>query len=112
MKKSLYVFVILLFSSMAFGQNTEAEKKTIEYDEQDIAKISQVKLKVKNKVSLPDAIKLMNKFIAKQKIDTSKYYLWRVQLGQVGSPDGRSTVWHFWWLSEMAMKFRKKAKQS
>ncbi len=102
MKEILYLFVILLFSSLTFGQSiqAEAEKKAREIDEQDIARMSRVKLKAKTKVSLAEAIKLMEKYIAKEKIDTSKYYLWRANLIQYGSQNNTRPAWHFWWLSD------------
>jgi hypothetical protein len=102
MKEIFCLFVFLFFSPITFGQSiqAEAEKKTREIDEQDIARMSRVKMKVKTKVSLAEAIKLMEKYIAKEKIDTSKYYLWRVQLTQVSWINGKNTVWHFWWLNE------------
>jgi hypothetical protein len=69
MRKVLCFIFILLFSSITFSQNiqAEAERKTKELDEQSIARVSQIKLKVKTKLSLAEAIKLMDKYIAKKK---------------------------------------------
>lgn len=102
MRKVLCFIFILLFSSITFSQNiqAEAEKKTKELDEQSIARMSRIKLKVKTKIPLAEAIKLMEKYIAKEKIDTSKYYLWRVELTQASWVNGKNTVWSFWWLNE------------
>ncbi len=49
---------------------------------------------------MQDAIKVMEKFIEKQKIDNSNYYLWQVRLIQYGSENEKRSVWHFWWLNE------------
>lgn len=56
------------------------------------------------KLSLQDALKNAEKFIAKEKINTSHFWLYRANFILFGdasqSDDKKVPGWHFWWLSD------------
>lgn len=91
MKKLFCLSIVLLCSSFAFAQNKPAEitdKKIVELPKAALAK---------PKLQMQKAMKLMEGFIEKQKIDTSDYFLSQVRLIQYGSENNKKPAWHFWW---------------
>jgi len=97
MKKFFCFFMILLYTAVAFGQNTTAESSDKITDKQTL-ELPRRKLS-KPKLQMQKAMKLMKNFIEKEKFDTSDYYLWQVKLIQYGSENNKQSAWHFWWLN-------------
>ena len=90
--------IILLCSSFALGQDKTAEK-TDKITDKQIVELPK-RTSSKPKLSMQRAMKLMESYIEKEKIDTSDYYLWSVGLIQYGSENNKKPAWHFWWLNE------------
>ncbi|HVE55411.1 MAG TPA: hypothetical protein VNB22_01185 [Pyrinomonadaceae bacterium] len=97
MKGWFCILAIILCSSAAFGQK-ESDKKTDKITNQQISKLPQVKGS-KPPIEMPKALKIMEKFIKKQKIDTSNYYLARVNMIQYGAKNASKPVWYFRWVN-------------
>jgi hypothetical protein len=96
MKSLFCILAIILCSSVVFGQK-ESDKKTDKITNKQISKLPQVK-NSKPPIELQKALKIMEKFIKKQKIDTSNYYLARVNMIQYGAKNDRKPAWYFRWV--------------
>jgi anaerobic ribonucleoside-triphosphate reductase len=92
MKSLFCLLVFFLCSATAFGQNNSGKSA----DNQQL-KFPQFN-GLKPRIEIPKALKIMKKFIKKTKIDTSNYYLSRVNLIQYSAKDGRQIVWYFRWV--------------
>lgn len=99
MRIFLTLFIITTFSLIVLGQNSQSEVASRVSPKQITTFRSEI-YTLKPKLTLQDAIKVMQKYIEKEKIDTSKYYLWEVKLIHYGSRNEKRPVWYFWWLSE------------
>ena len=99
MKIFLILFFILAFILIVSGQNTKFENKSKVVNKQT-TEFPNESYSSRPKLTMQDAMKVMEKYIEKEKIDTSKYYLWEVKLIQYGSENEKRPAWHFWWLSE------------
>lgn len=97
MKQTFCLSVILFCSSFALAQNKPIEKKAEIKDHQILELPKPVRSKPR--LQMQKAMKLMEDFIEKQKIDTSDYYLWQVKLIQYGAENDKKPAWHFWWLN-------------
>ena len=96
MKSLFCILAIVLCSSVIFGQK-ESDKKPDKTANQQTSKPSQIK-DSKPPIELKKALKIMEKFVKKQKIDTSNYYLARVTMIQYGAKNDRKPVWYFRWV--------------
>ena len=96
MKSLFCVLAIVLCSSVVFGQK-ESDQKTDKITDKQISKLPQSKGS-KPPIELKKALKIMEKFIKKQKIDTSNYYLARINMIQYGAKDDRKPAWYFRWV--------------
>ena len=96
MKSLFCVLAIILCASVVSGQK-EPDKNTEKITNKQITKLPQAKGS-KPPLELKKALKLMEKFIKKQKIDTSNYYLARVNMIQYGAKDDRKPAWYFRWV--------------
>ena len=92
MKYLLCILAIFLCSAAAFSQN-KPDKPT---DKQTL-KFPQFKGS-KPRIELQKALKIMEKFIKKAKIDTSNYYLSKVNLIPYGEAKNEQIVWYFRWV--------------
>lgn len=92
MKGLFCVLAIVLCSAVVFGQK-ENDKKTNQTANQQ----TQIKGS-KPPIELKKALKIMEKFIKKQKINTSNYYLARVNMIQYGAKKDKKPVWYFRWV--------------
>jgi hypothetical protein len=54
----------------------------------------------KPKLTLQDALKLTDTYIAKEQIDISAYYLLEARFILYGSKDNPDPSWFFWWVHE------------
>ena len=94
MKKIYCFLLIILCSSFIFGQ---ADKSS----EQKIVELSLSRPKYKPKLPLQKAMKLMEEFILKNKIDTSKYWFSSAKMIQYGGEnEKKQPVWFFEWMNE------------
>jgi hypothetical protein len=94
MKKACCILLILLCSSFAFGQ-TDKSTKT------QIVELPLSRPKFKPKLTLQEALKLMDKFIEKNKIDTSKYWFSSARMIQYGGEkEKKQPVWFFEWMND------------
>ena len=93
MKILFCIAVIFLCSSAAFGQN-----KTDKSPDKQTLKFPQFKGS-KPRIEMPKALKIMGKFIKKEKIDTTNYYLSRANLIQYGAKNDKKLVWYFRWVN-------------
>ena len=96
MKGLFCVLAIILCSLAVFGQK-ETDKNSGKITNQQTLKLPQSK-DSKPPVEMQKALKIMEKFIKKQKIDTSNYYLARVNMIQYGAKDERKPAWYFRWV--------------
>ena len=92
MESLFCILAIFLCAPIAFGQN-----KTNKTTGKQILKFPQFNGS-KPRIEMPKALKLTEKFIKKEKIDTSNYYLSRVNLIQYGAKDDKQIVWYFRWV--------------
>jgi hypothetical protein len=92
MKSLFCVLAIFLSAATAFGQN-KPDKTT---DQQPL-KFPQFNGS-KPRIEMPKALKIAAKFIKKEKIDTTNYYLSRVNLIQSGAKDDKQLVWYLRWV--------------
>lgn len=99
MKIFLLLFLNLSFSLIVLGQDFQPIDRSKMPNTQPETYRGEI-YRRKPKLSLQDAMKVMEQYIEKQKIDTSKYFLWNVNLIQYGSQNDKRPVWYFWWLSE------------
>lgn len=90
MKNLLCVLAILLCAAAAFGQNKTAEKQALKFPQFNGAK---------PRIEMPKALKLAGKFIKKEKINVSNYYLTRVHLISYDAAADRQLVWFFRWVN-------------
>ncbi len=88
----LVVFLVLLFSSFAFAQDSKSR-----IVDEPINELPKPKLSFRPKFTLQKAFKQMEKYIEKEKIDTSKYYLSSVTSFQYGSEKKKKPMWLFAW---------------
>ncbi len=51
-------------------------------------------------LTLQQALKIADGYIAKEKIDTSHYYLLEAKYILYGSKDNQEPSWFFWWVNE------------
>jgi hypothetical protein len=51
-------------------------------------------------LTLQTALKIAEGYVAKQKIDTSHYYLFEAKYILYGSKDNQDPSWFFWWVNE------------
>lgn len=85
------ILVTLTFSASVLAQDKTSENKTVDVSSR----------KQKPKLTLQEALKIAEKYIKKEKIDVSKYFLFQVQKIQYGGKDEpKVPCWHFWWLHE------------
>ncbi len=100
MKLLLIGFIILTFSLIVLGQNSPSKNKSKEVAKEKIIELSSGNRSSKPKLSMQEALKVMDKYIKKEKINTSKYFLWQVKSILYGGESENTPAWHFWWLSE------------
>jgi hypothetical protein len=96
MKGWICIFAIILCSSVVFGQK-ETDRKADKTANQQTSKAAQIKSS-KPPIELKKALKIMEKFVKKQKIDTSNYYLARVNMIPYGAKNDQKTAWYFRWV--------------
>ncbi len=46
------------------------------------------------------ALKLAEKYIEKEKIDISSFYLYQAKFITYGNAENKKPAWHFWWVNE------------
>ena len=80
MNKFLVIGFVLFLSIISFGQTSPIEKKSEIIVDRQIVRLPQDNLKYKPKISLQTALKIMENFVGKQKIDVSRYYLREVKM--------------------------------
>lgn len=51
-------------------------------------------------LTLQNALKLADGYIAKERIDISRYYLYEAKYILYGSKDNQEPSWFFWWVNE------------
>jgi len=95
----LILFINLTFSLIVLGQDFLTIDKSKMPNTQPDTYRGKV-YRQKPKLSLQAAMKIMEQYIEKEKIDTSKYFLWNVTLIQYDSQKDKRPFWYFWWLSE------------
>jgi hypothetical protein len=93
--KNIYCLLLILFcSAFAFGQTDKA-------NEQKLLELPIARLKFKPKLTLQEAMKLMEKFIEKNKIDTTKYWFSSATMIQYGGEnEKKQPVWFFVWMND------------
>lgn len=102
MKKIICLIFILFCSSITFGQEKTGEKA--DKSAQKILELPVVRLNIRPKMTLRGAMKLMDDFIEKNKIDTSKYWFSSVRMIQYGGEnEKKQPVWFFEWMNEGGM---------
>jgi hypothetical protein len=96
MKSMFCLLAVFLFSSLGYSQNKTdvppgrtAAPQTTKFPQFQGSK---------PRVEMPKALKLAQKFIKKQKINTANYYLSRVNLIAFGAAGERQIVWYFRWV--------------
>ena len=95
MKNLLFLFLIFLCSA-AFGQNKPAE-----ITNRQIIELPLSKRNFKPKLTLQNALKLMENFVGKQKINTSNYYFSSAKMIYYPTgKDKKEPVWFFEWMNE------------
>jgi len=94
MKGLFCVTAIFLCSFAVFGQNKTTDKSKNE----TLLELPKIK-REKPKIEMQKALRIMEKFIKKQKIDTSNYYLSRVNMIQYGDKNDRKPAWFFRWVN-------------
>jgi len=99
MKIFLILFINLTFSLIVLGQDVQPVDKSKMPNLQPTTYRGEI-YRRKPKLTLQDAMKVMEQYIEKEKIDTSNYFLWTINLIQYGSQKDKRPVWYFWWLSE------------
>jgi hypothetical protein len=94
MKNICCLLLILFCSAFAFAQTDKPlEPKSLE--------LPITRLKFKPKLTLQEALKLMEKFIEKNKVDTSKYWFSSATMIQYGGEnEKKQPVWFFVWMNE------------
>jgi hypothetical protein len=92
--KFFYGFLLILFcSTFAFGQ--------IDKITEQVTELPIKRAKFKPKLTLQEALKLMEKFIEKNKIDTSKYWFSSASMIQYGGEnEKKQPVWFFVWMND------------
>lgn len=96
MKKIGCVLIILFCASIIFGQEKTADKSA-----QQVLELPLVRSKYKPKLKLQVALKLMEKFIEKNNIDTSKYWFSSARMIQYGGEnEKKQPVWFFEWMND------------
>jgi hypothetical protein len=90
MRNLFCILTIVLCAAAAFGQNQTADKQALKFPQFNGAK---------PRIELPKALKTAEKFIKKQKIDVSNYYLARVHLISYGEKENRRLIWFFRWVN-------------
>lgn len=51
-------------------------------------------------LTLQDALKIAGRYIVKERIDISKYYLLEAKYILYGTKDNQDPSWYFWWVNE------------
>lgn len=97
MKKIFFIFIVLFCSAFVLAQSKPLEKSS-EIKNGQILELSKT-VRVKPRLEMQKAMKLMETFIKKQKIDTSNYYLSQAKLIQYGAENDKKAAWHFWWIN-------------
>ena len=99
MKKLGYILIVLFCSSIVFSQEKTVEK--IPPGTPELLTLPYVRSSIKPKLTLQEAMKLMDKFIEKNKIDTSKYWFSSARMIQYGGKDQKKQgVWFFEWMND------------
>ena len=91
MKSWFCIAVILIGSFAAFGQSNPDKSP-------DKQKFPQFK-GLKPRIELPKALRIMEKFVKKEKINISNYYLSRVNIIQYGAKNDKQPLWYFRWVN-------------
>ena len=93
MKKIYCLSLILFCASFAFGQTDKTPQQIIE--------LPLFRAKFKPKLTLQKALKMMEQFIEKNKIDTSKYWFSSARMIQYGGEnEKKQPVWFFEWMHD------------
>jgi hypothetical protein len=96
MKKTISLSLILFCSSFIFGQ-----EKTVDKSTPQIIELPLSRSKYRPKLTLQEGLKLMDKFIEKNKIDISKYWFSSVKMIQDGGEnEKKQPVWFFVWMND------------
>jgi len=91
--KILVILMILCSPTLVLSQESESK----DANPVQITELPKSKINFKPKLPMQKAFKLMEKFIKKQKIDTSKYYLSSVKMFQYGEKKDKKPMWLFAW---------------
>jgi hypothetical protein len=101
MKKALIVLSIMLLNPHSLVPTQHPKPKhEASVTQQRVVDLHLPKPSFRPKLTLQVALRLSERFIAKEKIDLSPYYLYQAKYILYGSKDNQEPCWFFWWVNE------------
>jgi hypothetical protein len=104
MKIALTVLFILSLSTLSLAQTNQQPqlepKPERSVTQRQIVDLPLPERNFRPKLTLQRALQLAERYIAKEKIDLSRFYLYEAKYISYGSKDHQEPCWFFWWVNE------------
>lgn len=102
MKKVLAMMFVMSVNTISLAQTPQQPepKPEASVTQQRIVDLPLTKRNFRPKLTLQRALKLVESYAAKGKIDLSVYYLYQAKYTLYGSKDNQEPCWFFWWVNE------------
>jgi hypothetical protein len=101
MKNALIILSIMSLNPYSLVPKQHPKpKQEASVAQQRVVDLHLPKPSFKPKLTLQRALQLAERFIAKEKIDLSPYYLYQAKYILYGSKDNQEPCWFFWWVNE------------
>jgi hypothetical protein len=102
MKTVLTIFFVTSVSTLSLAQTTQSPepKPEASVTQQRIVDLPLMKRSFRPKLTLQRALELAESYVAREKVDLSRYYLYQAKYILYGSKDKQEPGWYFWWVNE------------
>jgi hypothetical protein len=102
MKKLLVILFVMSANTISLAQTDQQSKAKTEASviRQRIVDLPLSQRNFRPKLTLQRALKLAESYVAKEKIDLSRYYLYQAKYTLYGGKDKQEPCWFFRWINE------------
>lgn len=105
MKNLLIILAVVSWQTVSLAQTNAqsqvgAQPQEAAITQRQIADLPLPRRGFRPKITLQRALKMAERYLAKEKIDLSPYYLYQAKYTLYGSKENQEPCWFFWWMNE------------
>ncbi len=101
MKNTLTALILIVLSTTSHGQanqNRRAQESSVV--QRQVAELPVPQRGFRPRLTLQRALTLAERYVERERIDISAYYLYEAKYILYGSEGNREPSWFFWWVNE------------